>query len=152
MPPTPADVEGLRIEVGPYRIEWSQMGLAHSLIWSTSELHTRASRTDRGVTRPPLATGPWVAAVIAGLYAKSDVITELRTRGVVLQALLDLDITYRGAIYGGDEIWADCVVQSCEEAEDGMTGVIVVADECIDSSRRKLLSCLRTYRYTRAAE
>jgi hypothetical protein len=144
------EVEGLTTTVGPYRISWSRMAVAHSLIWSISELHTLSAPAEDGSSRPPLATGPWVAAVIAGLWAKSDAVAELRRRNVELGALQQVDIRYLGPVYGEDLIYARCQVRSCTAGEDGQTGSLTVEDACFDGAERALLSCRRTYRCARA--
>jgi hypothetical protein len=146
---SPDDVEGLITTVGPYRISWSRMAVAHSLIWSISELHTLAARAEDGSPRPPLATGPWVAAVIAGLWAQSDAVAELRRRNVELGTLQQLDIRYLGPVHGEDLIYARCEVRSCAVGEDGRTGSLAVEDACFDGAERVLLSCRRTYHCVR---
>jgi hypothetical protein len=146
---SPDDVEGLITTVGPYRISWSRMAVAHSLIWSISELHTLAARAEDGSPRPPLATGPWVAAVIAGLWAQSDAVAELRRRNIELQALKQLDIRYLGPVHGEDLIYARCEVRSCTAGDDGRTATLTVEDACFDGAERALLSCRRTYRCAR---
>ena len=146
---SPGDVEGLTTTVGPYRISWSRMAVAHSLIWSISELHTLAARAEGGSSRPPLATGPWVAAVVAGLWAQSDAVAELRRRNVELGALQQLDIRYLGPVHGEDLIYARCEVRSCTVGEDGRTAILTVEDACFDGAERALLSCRRTYRCAR---
>ena len=143
-------VEGLTTTVGPYRISWSRMAVAHSLIWSISELHTLAARGEDGSSRPPLATGPWVAAVIAGLWAQSDAVAELRRRNVELEALQQHDIRYLGPVHGDDLIYARCEVRSYA-ASDGRTGSLTVEDACFDGDQRALLACSRTYRCTRTS-
>jgi acyl dehydratase len=142
-------VEGLTTTVGPYRISWSRMAVAHSLIWSISELHTLASRGEDGSPRPPLATGPWVAAVIAGLWARSDAVAQLRQRNIELGALRQLDIRYLGPVHGEDLIYARCEVLSCTAGEDGRTGSLTVSDACFDGAQRALLACTRTYHCAR---
>jgi hypothetical protein len=146
---SPDDVEGLITTVGPYRISWSRMAVAHSLIWSISELHTLAARAEDGSPQPPLATGPWVAAVIAGLWAQSDAVAELRRRNIELQALKQLDIRYLGPVHGEDLIYARCEVRSCTAGDDGRTATLTVEDACFDGAERALLSCRRTYRCAR---
>src|ERR1700677_2654793 len=146
---SPGDVEGLTTTVGPYRISWSRMAVAHSLIWSISELHTLAARAEGGSSRPPLATGPWVAAVVAGLWAQSDAVAELRRRKVQLGALQQLDIRYLGPFHGEDLIYARCAVCSYAVGEDGQTAILTVEDACFDGAERALLSCRRTYRCAR---
>jgi hypothetical protein len=146
---SPGDVEGLTTTVGPYRISWSRMAVAHSLIWSISELHTLAGRAEDGSSRPPLATGPWVAAVIAGLWAQSDAVAELRRRNVELLALQQLDIRYLGPVHGDDLIHARCAVRSCTAGDDGQTGSLTVEDACFDAAERPLLSVTRTYQCAR---
>ena len=148
---SPGDVEGLTTTVGPYRISWSRMAVAHSLIWSISELHTLAARAEGGSSRPPLATGPWVAALIAGLWAQSDAVAELGRRNVELGALQRHDIRYLGPVHGEDLIYARCEVRSYASSEDGRTGTLTVEDACFDGAERALLSCTRTYRCTRTA-
>jgi hypothetical protein len=144
-------VEGLTTTVGPYRISWSRMAVAHSLIWSISELHTLAARGEDGSSRPPMATGPWVAAVIAGLWAQSDAVAELRRRNVELGALQRHDIRYLGPVHGEDLIHARCEVRSYTAGEDGRAGSLTVEDACFDGAERALLSCTRTYRCARTA-
>ena len=88
MPRPGESVAGLTTMLGPYQIPSARMAVAHSLTWSTSEMHSVATSGADGAPagRQPIAAGPWIAALLAGLYARSEVAAQLRDSGVRLAA------------------------------------------------------------------
>jgi acyl dehydratase len=121
------------------------MAVAHSLTWSTSEMHSVAAADAAG--RQPIVAGPWIAAVLAGLYARSDAAARLRDSGVRLAAPTQMEIRYHHPVHGNDVIMARCTVQAVAAPRDGRPGTVVIADECSAADGRPLLSCKRTYEY-----
>jgi acyl dehydratase len=138
-------VIGLTVTVGPHQVSPSRMSIAHSLIWSTSELHARATPVDGGPDTPPLASGPWVAALIAGLYAQSTAIGSLREAGVALGGLIATDVRYEGPVYGGDLIYAECAVRSYAPPSSEGGGRIVIEDKAFKAPGQPVLTSVRTY-------
>lgn len=149
--PAVLDAVGLSTYVGPYRVSASRMALAHSLMWSTSELHAKATVTPEGSVRPPMAVGSWVAAVISGLYAASTGPSQLREHGISLGALLEIEIRYLAPVFGDDIIAACCTVRRSELDLGGATGTLAVEDQCTGADGRHFLTCTRTYRFARTA-
>lgn len=148
--PRPAEpVAGLTTTLGPYQIPTARMAVAHSLTWSTSEMHSVATADADGAeaVRPPIVAGPWIAALLAGLYARSDAAARLRDSGVRLAAPTQMEIRYHHPVHGNDVIVARCTVQGVAAPRDGRPGTVVIADECSATDGRPLLSCTRTYEY-----
>lgn len=145
----PYDPFGLTTTVGPFKISFSRMAVAHSLIWSTSELHTRAIPVEGGAWKPPMATGAWVAAVVAGLYSRSDAVVKLESHGLGLGELTEIDVTYQAPVFGDSVILARCAVLECKFTGAGEPDRIVIEDVCTGPDGRQLLSCRRTHRPVR---
>jgi acyl dehydratase len=147
----PGGVAGLVTTLAPYRLTSSRMALAHSLIWSTSELHTRATMTDAGRPRSPMATGPWVTALISGLYIASGGPAALSAKGVLLGALIDVAITYHAPVYGDQMISVRSEVRSLEVSDEFPSEMLTIQDSCTDTEGRPLLTCVRRYHWSRSA-
>jgi|HubBroStandDraft_5_1064220.scaffolds.fasta_scaffold00763_9 acyl dehydratase len=149
MPRPGESVAGLTATLGPYQIPTARMAVAHSLTWSTSEMHSVATahEDDAAAGRQPIVAGPWIAAVLAGLYARSDAAARLRDSGVRLAAPTQMEIRYHHPVRGDDVIVARCTVQAVAAPHDGRAGTVVIADECSATDGRPLLSCTRTYEY-----
>src|ERR1700689_651709 len=149
MPRPGESVAGLTTTLGPYQIPTARMAVAHSLTWSTSEMHSVATADADGAAAggQPIVAGPWIAAVLAGLYARSDAAARLRDSGVRLAAPTQMEIRYHHPVHGNDVIIARCTVQAVAAPRDGRAGTVVTADECSATDGRPLLSCTRTYEY-----
>src|ERR1700685_1333915 len=67
MPRPGEPVAGLTTTLGPYQIPTARMAVAHSLTWSTSEMHSVATSGADGAPagRQPIAAGAWIAALLA---------------------------------------------------------------------------------------
>jgi hypothetical protein len=155
MMPRPGEpVAGLTTTLGPYQIPTARMAVAHSLTWSTSEMHSVATASAAGGSagRQPIVAGPWIAAVLAGLYARSDAAAQLRDSGVRLAAPTQMEICYHHPVHGNDVIVARCTIQSVAAPRDGRPGTVVIGDECSATDGRPLLSCTRTYEYSWPAD
>lgn len=133
--------------VGPYRIDPSSMAVAHSLIWSISELHTVAKLVGEDGVGKVMATGPWVASIVAGLYLASEGPAELLRHGLVLGDLTGMEIGYSAPVYGGDRISARCRVRGTEQGQDGAL-LLAIEDSCSNAEGVSVLKCLRRYHYT----
>jgi acyl dehydratase len=153
MTPASDDLVGLGTVEGPFELTDSRLGLAHSLIWSISELHTNDLAMAGTQFGRRLATGPWVAALAAGLFARGDGGRAMRENGVRLGPLQSTRIRYVGPVRAGDRISVRSEVTAWSiDPVDCTRGVLTIRDQCEVESGQRALEIERTYSFDRPGD
>jgi acyl dehydratase len=137
---------GASVDAGPIAFGDSRLSLAHALLWSTAEIHTNEVAMAATPFGRRLATGPWVAAALAGIIDSGPGRQLLAAHGLRLGSLVSSHITYHAPIA------ADAVLRVHSEI-CGLVGpdatareVVTIAETCLLANGEVALRATRTHR------
>lgn len=119
---------GTSVVIGPITLRDSRMGVAHSLLWSTGELHTNDQAMAGTRFGRRVATGPWVAAVVAGAFDAGEGRRLLDAHHLRLADLESQTITYHAPIAADTAFRVRAEISDL--AMDATSGRVTISEVC----------------------
>jgi acyl dehydratase len=137
---------GSSVDAGPITFGDSRLGAAHALLWSTAEIHTNEVAMAATPFGRRLATGPWVAAALAGIIDAGPGRQLLAAHGLRLGSLVSNRITYHAPIAADAVLRVHSEISELVGPDAAAPETITIADTCLLADGEVALRATRTHR------
>jgi acyl dehydratase len=122
-----------------------EFGLLTTLTWTTTELHSNREFAARTPFGERVLGGPVVAALMTGLWSRSEHLSELK-RSVELGGLLGMEASFRAPTLPGDTLWSETEVTSARASrKDPSRGVLAVRDVGVNQRGEIVVEMTRSF-------